>query len=253
MKKFLFVIFFFCFLPLNSQMLHHDSYIDIPSADYTEGLFINLDANFPLKSSGEVKFDPNFGIEYTYRELNTAFKWYNGMDFAFDVSYRVLQEETRRPSIALGIYEICYDKFISPAGSDRTYEDEEYENRPPEIVSLYGVVTKNINSKFQINMGVGRGKFVGYGPRSFVPNTDVLFNENHEKWALGLFMGVKLRLKKPLSFILEADGRDANFALEYKSQLLKGTFYLIKMEQFFSDSNSARLGLNVSYNLSSLK
>jgi hypothetical protein len=253
MKKILVVTVFFCFLSLNSQTLHYDSYIDIPSADFTEGFFINLDGNFPLKSASAVKFDPNFGIEYTYRELNASLKWYNGMDFAFDVSCRLLQEETMRPSIALGIYEISYDKFISPAGSDKTYEDEEYEDRPPEIVSLYGVVTKNINNKFQVTMGVGRGKFVGYGPRSFVPNTDVLFDANHENWALGLFMGMKLTLKRPLSFILEMDGRDANFALEYKSQLLKGTFYLMKMEQFFSDDNSARLGLNFSYNLSSLR
>jgi hypothetical protein len=255
MKKIFMLTLFFCVLSLNSQMLHYNSYIDIPSANYTDGLFVNLDGNFPLKSASEVKFDPNFGIEYTYRELNAALKWYNGADFAFDVSYQIQKEEERRPSIAIGIYELSFNKFISPAGSDETYDDEEYAERPPEIVSLYGVATKNLNKKFQFTMGIGRGKFVGYGPRSFVPNTDVLFNENHENWALGLFMGLKMKLNDPMSLIFEADGRDANLALEYKNPLLKGTLYFIKMEQIFAGENSTgsvRMGLNFSYNLTSL-
>ena len=253
MKKLLLSLFFLCFLSLNSQMLHYDSYIDIPSADYTEGFFVNIDGNFSLASGSEVSFDPNFGLEWTYMELNTALKWYNGGDFAFDISYRLLQEETRRPSIAIGIYEISFDKYISPVGSDKTYDDEDYDDRPPEIVSLYGVVTKNINRSLQVNIGAGRGKFVGYGPRSFVPNTDALFDENHENWALGLFMGVRLRVSSPVSFILEADGRDANLGLEYKNRMLRGTLYLMKAEQLFTDNNFARLGLNFSYNLSSLR
>jgi len=248
MKKFFLVLFFFCFFSLNSQMLHYDSYIDIPSADYTEGFFVNVDGNFPLGSDSEVKFDPNLGLEFTCGELNTALKWYNGADFAFDVSYRLLQEETRRPSIAIGIYEISFDKFISPVGSDKTYDDEDYDDRPPEIVSVYGVATKNINRNLQVNIGAGRGKFVGYGPRSFVPNTDALFDVNHENWALGLFLGARLRVARPVSFILEADGRDANFGLEYKNRSFKGILYLMKIEQFFSDAGSARLGLNFSYN-----
>jgi hypothetical protein len=253
MKKFWFTLLFLCFLPLNSQMLHYNSYIDIPSADYTQGFFVNIDGNFSLGSESEVKFDPNFGLEFSYMELNAAFKWYNGADFAFDVSYRVLQEETRRPSIAIGIYEISFDKFISPVGSDETYDDEDYVDRPPEIVSLYGVATKNVSNNLQVNIGVGRGKFVGYGPRSFVPNTDVLFDENHENWALGLFMGVRFRAARPVSFILEADGRDANFGLEYKNHIFRGTVYLMKMEQLFSDGHLARVGLNFSYNVGSLR
>jgi hypothetical protein len=237
-------------------MLHYDSYIDIPTANYTDGFFINLDGNYPLKSENEVKFDPNIGIEYTNGQLNTVFKWYDGADFAFDVSYQILKEEKRRPSLALGIYELSFNKFISPVGSDETYSDEYFEERPPEILSFYGVVTKNINSKLEFTMGIGRGKFVGYGPRSYVLNTDVLFNRKHENWALGLFMGVRMRLEKPLSFILEVDGRDANFALEYESPSLKGTLYLVKIEQIIADEDSpytARFGLNFSYNLSSLK
>jgi len=254
-KKFWMLILFFCFLSLNSQMLHYNSYIDIPTANYTDGLFINLDMNFATKSESVVGFDPNIGIEYTYKELNTALKWYNGADFAFDISYQILKQEENRPSIAAGIYELALNKFISPAGSEEVYDDESYLDRPPEIVSLYGVATKNLNEKFEITLGIGRGKFVGYGPRSFVPNTDVLFSENHENWALGLFGGLKMRLNNPISILLEADGRDANLAFEYKTELLKANLYFIKLEQIFADENSAnnvRVGLNFSYNFTAV-
>jgi hypothetical protein len=255
LKKIFIFTLFFCFLSLNSQMLHYNSYIDIPTANYTDGFFVNLDGNFPLKSVSEVRFDPNLGIEYANRGLNLALKWYDGADFAFDISYRIFEEKETSPSIALGIYELSYNRFISPVGSDETYDDEGYADRPPEVISLYWVASKSVNSVLEFTMGVGRGKFVGYGPRSFIPNTDVLFEEKHENWVLGLFMGAKIKLKEPVSFILEADGRDANFAVEYKSPLLKSTLYLIKLEQFSADSDSpysVRLGLNFSYNLASL-
>ena len=252
MKKFFMFLFFLCCIPLFSQMLHYDSYIDIPTANHTNGLFINTNMNLAIKSESEVGFDPNIGIEYTNGQLNTALKWYNGADFAFDVSYQIIEQNEKRPSIAVGIQELALNKFISPVGSEETYSDESYANRPPEIASFYGVATKDLGENFEITLGLGRGKFVGYGPRSFFPNTDVIFDEEHENWAIGLFGGIKINLNSPFSIILEADGRDGNLALEYKNVLFKGNLYLTKLEHLFSEEDSPssiRIGLNLSYNL----
>jgi hypothetical protein len=255
-KKFFLFLFFLCSISLFSQMLHYNSYIDIPSANYTDGLFVNTDMNFATKSEDDVGFDPNVGIEYTKGQLNTALKWYNGADFAFDVSYQIIEQAENRPSIAVGIQELTFNKFISPAGSEETYSDESYENRPPEIASFYGVATKDLGKNFEITLGLGRGKFVGYGPRSFFPNTDVIFDEEHEDWAIGIFGGLIINLNSPFNIILEADGRDGNLALEYKNDLFKGNLYLIKLEHLFSEENSPssiRIGLNLSYNLMPLQ
>jgi hypothetical protein len=254
-KKLLLVTLFFCFISLNSQILHYNSYIEIPTANFTEGLFVNLDMNFATSSASDIPFDPNIGIEHTYGRLNMVFKWYNGAVFSSDISYQILKEKENKPSLAIGVYELTYYKYISPVGSDEIYEDEYYPDRPPEIASFYGVATKKINKNFELTIGLGRGKFVGYGPRSFFPNTDVVFDEHHQNWALGLFGGIKAKLNNPFGFILEVDGRDANFALEYKTDLLKGNLYLAKIEQLIFDPahlHCARIGLNFSYKLSSL-
>jgi hypothetical protein len=236
-------------------MLHYDSYIDIPTANFTEGLFVNVDMNFATSSASDIFFDPNVALEHTYGRLNMVFKWYNRMDFAFDLSYQILKEKEFNPSLAIGVCELTFNKYISPLGYDDIYEDEDYPDRPPEIASLFAVATKNINKNLEFTIGLGRGKFVGYGPRSFVPNTDVIFGDHHENWAVGLFGGMKIKLDNPFSFIFEADGRDVNFAIEYKTDLLKGTLYLAKVEQLTEDPSflhSARVGLNFSYNLSTL-
>ena len=256
MKKIFVFLFFLCSISLFSQMLHYNSYIDIPTANHTNGLFINTDMNIPMKSENDVGFDPNIGIEYTKGQLNTALKWYNGADFAFDVSYQIIKENENRPSIVVGIQELALNKFISPVGSEETYTDESYTNRPPEIASFYGVATKALGKNFELTLGLGRGKFVGYGPSSFFPNTDVIFDEEHENWALGLFGGLKINLNSPLNIILEADGRDGNLALEYKNALFKGNLYFTKLEHLLGEESSAssvRIGLNLSYNIMPLQ
>jgi len=255
-KKFFMFLFFLCCISLNSQTLHYDSYIDIPTANYTNGFFINTDMNLATKSESEVGFDPNIGIEYTNEQFNMALKWYNEIDFAFDVSYQIIEQDETRPSISIGIQELAFNKFISPAGSEETYADESYENRPPEIASFYGVATKDLGKNFEITLGIGRGKFVGYGPRSFFPNTDVIFNEDHENWVMGLFGGLKINLNSPFNIILEADGRDGNLAFEYENVSFKGILYFTKLEHLFTEEDSPhniRIGLNLSYNLMPLQ
>jgi len=116
------------------------------------------------------------------------------------------------------------------------------------------VGTKKISKNFEMTLGIGRGRFVGYGPRSFVPNTDVFSDEKHENWALGLFGGTKVTFPNNLAFIVEADGRDANIGIEYQNELVKGTLALNKLELFGEESDlSPRVSLNLSYKIMDLK
>lgn len=256
MKKSLLVSLFFLVFSLNSQSLHYNSYIDIPSAEHQNGLFLNLNSNHPLKGESEIGIDPNLGIEYTFNKFNAALKWYDRADFAFDFSFQLLKEKDNKPSIAIGFWELTYNKFLSPAGSENTYKDEAYTDRPPEIASLYAVATKNLSNNFQLNFGVGRGKFVGYGPRSSNLNTDFFTEEKHENFVFGLFGGASFNLNNTYYLILEADGRDANVGIQYKNKGIKAMLSLNKLELLAKDSDSelaSRINFNLAYKIRSFE
>lgn len=238
--------------------MKRESYIDIPRANLTQGLYINVSSSYPVLNVDDVKFDPNFGIDLSYNNFGAALKWYDGVDFAVDLSYQILSDKDGGLSLAIGIEELCLNQYISPAGagSEEAFNDENYEDRPPEIASFYIVGTKKLAKSFEITVGLGRGKFVGYGPRSFVPNTDLFFEEKHKNWAVGVFGGTRIILPNNLAFILEIDGRDANFGMEYQNDLVKGTLALNKLELFAAGEGSEvspRVSLNLSYKLMSFK
>jgi outer membrane protein OmpA-like peptidoglycan-associated protein len=232
--------------------MKREAYIDIPTANYNQGLYINVNSSYPVRSGDSVKFDPNLAIDFSYNKFGGALKWYNGADFALDLSCQLLNENGNCPALAVGVGEIAIDKHVSPAGSDNTFNDEKYADRAPEIASAYIVGTKKFGGNFEMTAGIGRGKFIGYGPRSHLVNTDLFFEENHENIALGLFTGIKFILPNNMAFIIEEDGRDANVGIEYENELFKGTLALNKLELFGTNSEqglSPRISLNLSYKL----
>jgi len=157
-----FIIFNFIInVSLYSLSLSKSSYIDIPTANIHEGIFFNLNSNYPIKTEDDVKFDPNIGIEFFYKRINASIKWYDGSDFALDLAYQLTAGNEAFPSLAIGINDITYNKYISPVGTDdETYEDEKYLPRPPEIASAYLVASKKFNENFELTAGVGRGRLI---------------------------------------------------------------------------------------------
>ena len=251
MKSLFSVILFIISVTTFAYQMKRETYIDIPTANFTQGLYINVNSSYPIKDVDDVKFDPNIGLDLTYKRLGLALKWYNDADFALDVSYQMLKESTSDPGLAIGISEISYNRYVSSAGFEDIYNDEEYPDRPPEIFSLYFVGTKALNDNFEMTVGIARGRFVGYGPVSRYFNIDAFSEVKHKNWALGLFTGVKLSFPNGLSFILEADGRDANMGLTYQNELVKGTLALNKLEVFndAEDELSPRISLDLSYKI----
>ena len=77
-------------------------------------------------------------------------KWYDGADFAMDLSYQITNGTGKFPAISIGIAEVSIDQYISPAGSEETFNDENYVDRPPEIASAYIVGTKKLGKSFEL-------------------------------------------------------------------------------------------------------
>jgi hypothetical protein len=255
--KYFIILNFIINVSLYSLSLSKSSYIDIPTANIYKGIFINLNSNYPIKTEGDVKFDPNIGIEFFYKRINASIKWYDGSDFALDLAYQLAAENRGFPSLAIGISELTYNKYISPVGSDdKTYEDEKYLPRPPEIASAYLVASKKLNENIEITAGIGRGKFVGYGPYSRYFNYDVLFDNKHENLVVGLFAGLQYSISKNISFIIEGDGRDANLGILYETNKFKGSLGFTKAEHLFVESEellTPRINVNLSMKLPDVK
>jgi tetratricopeptide (TPR) repeat protein len=113
------------------------------------------------------------------------------------------------------------------------------------------VATSAVHANIEMTLGLGRGRFVGYGPRSKYLNFDAFLDDAHEDFAVGLFGGMKISTPVGASFILETDGRDANVGIRYGSGMFKGTLSLEKIEHFFAESsrliNAPWLNLSLSF------
>lgn len=255
LKRLLFIFLLIVSITTNAFQMKREAYIDIPTANLNQGLYIVVNSSYPIKDVNDVKLDPNIGIDFTYENFGGALKWYDGSDFAIDLSCQILAGNGNIPSISVGVSEINVDKYISTAGTDEVFNDENFTHRPPEAWSFYLVAGKKLNRLIEVNAGLGRGKFVGYGSLYKYVNTDMLTKGDHEVWAFGLFGGTKISFTNSMAFIAEGDGRDINVGLEYQNKLIKGTLAFTKLE-VFNDSEqdfSPRVGLNISYKIMNLQ
>lgn len=254
--RYIIMLFLPLILSLNAVTITQSNYIDIPTANFNDGIYINLNGNYPLRSNSDVGFDPNVWIGFTNEKINTSLKWYSEKDFSLDIAYLILEGNRYSPSLALGINDITYKKYVSPVGFEKTYVDDRYDPRPAELASMYIVSTWPFNRYFEITGGIGRGKFIGYGPRSRFLNLDIFFDDKHEDIIFGLFGGMKLRIPGGPSLIMETSGRDFNLGICYEQSSFKGTIGFSKVEQFFTDENSglsSRFFAGLSYNIGGQK
>jgi outer membrane protein OmpA-like peptidoglycan-associated protein len=255
LNRFIFTLLFIVSITANAFQMKRESYIDIPTANLNQGLYVNVNSSYPITDVEDVKFDPNIGIDLSYKKFGVAIKWYDGADFALDVSYQILRDNGVFPAFAIGINELATSEYVSSAGNEDVFNDEDYADRSPEISSAYIVGTKKFSRNFEATAGIGRGKFVGYGPVSKYANTDAFFDENHEDWAFGLFGGMRIIFTNNLAFLAEGDGRDMNVGLKYQNKIIKATLALSKLEVFNDEEGdlSPRVGLDFSYRIIDLQ
>ena len=242
MRKFIeylvIIIFLFLSVPnLYAQTCSWGSYIDLPTANISDGFFINFHGGYALASEAENRFDVNGSIEYGIAGFVAGLKVYTEKTFCLDLAYQIMEQAGSFPSISLGLENITNKSYVSPLGETGII-DELYYTRPPEIASAYLVATREFYRNFEMTLGLGRGRFVGYGPRSKYLNLDAFSDEKHEDFIVGIFSGMKISTPVGASFILETDGRDANVGFRYEAGIWKGTFSLGKIEHFFAEGDS---------------
>ncbi len=245
---------------LLAQLISSNTLLETPTAyfpkspSFWEGGFIT---SFALRNVEE-EFEPHpfdfdlfiqgaFGGKYLL-----GAKIYTLREIGLDFSYKIMDEIGNIPAISIGIRNITYKKYINPAGGEPPeggFKDENYEHRNPEILSFYLVSTKKIGERFLLNAGIGRGEFIGYGPRSKYLNVDI-FSKDYHDYTFGIFGGIKFYITKFLSAILEADGRDFNFGIRFEREMFQFTIQTNKLEHILWGSSTYPLSPRLTASLS---
>lgn len=213
-----------------------------------------------------------------FDRVEVSFSLYTLKIWALGLSYQVQREGDRKPAIALGVHEVNthrhissvgggYDTCGSPIGWD--WDVEYYPTQgllPSENLSLFMVMSKEfwiggetytdtvvtpsatytykwkaVNPVLGLHLGLGRGRYVGYGPHSSFTNTDYFFgtgpsSPKHD-WALGVFGGVELFPGGYFSPAAEYDGRDFNVGVSSRfiiaHKYIHLYFSMDKIESYF--------------------
>jgi len=70
--RYILILILLIILSLNAVTITQSNYIDIPTANFSDGIYINLNGNYPLRSNSDVGFDPNVWIGLTNRKINAT-------------------------------------------------------------------------------------------------------------------------------------------------------------------------------------
>jgi tetratricopeptide (TPR) repeat protein len=230
---------------LFSQIINSNTLFEIPTAKFSSGgnfWEIGTTFSFAMRSY-EKDIEPHpsnidlYGY-FTYSERYLfGLKIYTLSDIGADFAYLIMKERGYYPALACGIRNMTYKRYITPAGSNPPeggYRDENYKGkfrRNPEIFSLYLVTTKTFSDRMEINLGIGRGEFIGYGPRSKYLNIDYYLNSYNEL-TFGLFGGIKINIFPYLTLFGEIDGRDLNIGMKFSQNIFTLSFAFTKLEGF---------------------
>ncbi len=205
--------------------------IDIPTAEWLDKGVVKVITNGTLALGDDLYpayFD--FGLGYGFLGIGeVVLNAYTFADYSLHVAFKLREEKDWAPALGLGIQELTYRSYISSVGGGEYTgfpDDVQYwktAGRPSEIFSLYFVATKDLHPYGSYTLGLGRGRFVGYGPNSHWFNMDNFFREDYRdtsdpinNMAFGLFMGAKWELFPGFSLMMEFDGRDGNAGVRYE-------------------------------------
>jgi len=240
---------------LIAQLNRTPGFVDIPSAPAYDipgmwggGIVFSMPMfNEDPNPNDNIKVDPaDFDMVFRYGlggkgEISLSMFTLNTYVGSF--KYLIKKQEGNAPIIFGGIEDISYSTHISTIGmkgKTGSIEEKTYHlymnGRPWELFSAYIAMQKPFSPMFNIVIGFGRGRFVGYGWRSHIFNTDFLVlgeeytTRSHSWWAFGLFMGGSVKFPFGLEMSVEMDGRDANIGLKYHSTYVTPTLALCKVE-----------------------
>ncbi len=235
-----------------------------PTADVLPAgeLAISADETFPLtNTSMNVNYpEADAGVRFSpFRHLDFGLTAYTFTDYALDVKYKVLGEEPDRFGLAVGVYDIGLQSYVSSLGHGmaNAWPDWRWPDRPAERFSAYAVTSIPLTRSFRLHAGLGRGRFVGYSTENRFLNTDVFFGRDvHHQWSVGLFGGVEWDVIPQLALVAEAGGRDLNSGVRARFGQLTAVVAWTKMEGLlFADEaggtpkfGRVELGLSYQFN-----
>jgi outer membrane protein OmpA-like peptidoglycan-associated protein len=207
-----------------------------PTADVLPAgaLAISADGTFPLVSTSmNVNYpEADANIRFSpFRRLDFALTAYTFADYVLDVKYNVLGDEPDRFGLAVGVYDIGLNSYVSPIGHDtaNAWPDWKHKSRTTERFSAFAVTSIPVTQSVRLHVGLGRGRFVGYATHSRYFNSDIFFNEYHQ-WAVALFGGVEVYLTPQVALVAEAGSRDFNTGVKVNYGAFTATVAWTKME-----------------------
>jgi outer membrane protein OmpA-like peptidoglycan-associated protein len=256
------IILFMCgvvlfYTPLHSDFNRTSAVIDIPTAKVLPHLAyrIGFDGSMALDTDhAKDNFDENihaalgYGNKFEgYLDVYTVGNFTAAMGFA----HKFYEREDM--AFAWGVHHLSYAMDVSEVGhgdsvgwdDDLDYSTKENYKKPRELGSVYIVSTFTPNPFYDLTIGFGRGRYVGYGPHSKYFNSN-LYHEQGDDWGIGLILGLALKPSRNLSFLLDLDGRDVNVGVKLHTMPYEFALAVTKAEQF-GMSFSPRLSASLSY------
>jgi hypothetical protein len=160
----------------------------------------------------DIDISAGFGL---FNRFDLEFVSYFGSAFALNLNILAIEEDRTKPRIAFGIENIALDKYLSSfgKGTDTRWENTVYETRNPEWFSLYGLVGKRIGIS-DFSVGIGRGRFVGYGTWTEMLNSDLYSDEKHSD-AFGIFLEWQLFNIMGAKPYFSIDGRNYAYGIRF--------------------------------------
>ncbi len=258
MKKMLLTILLIV-LPLSADFKRTSGLVDIPTARILPHLGYRIGGDLTIKF-GTGTYD-----QIVEENVHASLGLGNFLEVYFDF-YTIIENWTwgagfahrlygsDRFGLAWGIHgfsDIADISEIERGDStgwhdDLLYERDEYL-KPYERYSGFIVSTYALNKDIDVSVGLGRGKYVGYGRWSRYFNSN-FYHEQGGNWGVGLFGGVEFKLSRETSFMIDADGRDINAGFVYQPLPWEFGIGVTKIEYFFDwDEYRPRLALSASY------
>jgi len=243
--------------PASAQFNSPTLLYQTPTADVLPAgaLAISADLTFPLLDSGaNAGREENANLRFSpVKHLDFGVTAYSLKDYVLDAKYQIIGGEPGQIGLAAGVYDVGIYEYVSPIGHglDNAWRDWKYQDRTKERFSAYAVTSIPVMDVARLHVGLGRGRFVGYGDKSRYLNTDVFFDEHHQ-WAIGLFGGVEVYVHPKVALVAEVGGRDLNSGIKASFGPISATVAWTKMEGLLfskGDDRFGRLQLGASYQL----
>ncbi len=251
MKKLIFSILFIIPSICAAEFNRTTGVIDIPTAYVIPkgvikvamtGSFTNLGALNP----GDADFTISYGL---FDRAELALTSYTFSDYSLNAIFQILKDEGRPPGVAFGIDDLTYRRHISSlGGEDDEWEDDAlYPLRCSEQFSVFLIMSKNFGKWGTYHLGFGRGRFIGYGPRSSLFNSDIFSDVEHND-AVGTFWGGEIEFMPGLWSMFDFDGRDFNIGMKFKHPYFDIGLSAVKIEHRLP--NTQKLFTRVAFGIS---